>query len=266
MIRTLSIFTLFYLLVNNAFAQGTMLNGTWKSQNGSTHYKFKNLEGETYDYEIISEPSSKTEGKAKINAGLARFYQNGEVWLETSLKLTSATTLRLGDDVLTKVGDYSYNPNGSTQSSKQPEKYERVPTPTLKSVVITRVNISKIPDTKPSGASWDNYVGNYKPDVYAIIKSPTGNELWRSTGRYDDLSNSQCPVSFTLSNIGGLKIQRAYFRNVYTLELWDMDNTNLHDSMFTSEFAISAIGFDAKKLYFNNGTFEIELDLSWVVE
>lgn len=254
--KTFFLFVALYsLFCINAQAQSEHpLNGIWKNQ-GET-YKFNYIRGVQFVYHFQANPSVFGEsGVCELVSNTLTFYSEGKT-MTRQLPFKSISPFKI------QIGHLTYEWVGRFKGEVQ-QTPERVETPTIKRAVVTRINITRIPDTKPSGAAWDTYLANYKPDVYAIIKSPTGSELWRSSGRHDDLSNAQCPVSFTLSNIGGLKIPTAYFKNTYYIEIWDMDNTSYHDEMFMGQFTISSLGFDAKKIYFNDKGFEIELELSW---
>jgi hypothetical protein len=126
---------------------------------------------------------------------------------------------------------------------------------------ITHVTIEKINENHSSGRAWDNYMGNYKPDVFVIIKNSGGKEIWRSPSRYDDLNNEKCPVTWSLSGVGGLEILSDFFAERYSVELWDMDNTNFNDYM-QGWYFIPA-NSKGNGIWFEDNGFQVSFKVRW---
>jgi hypothetical protein len=239
-----------FFCVGYAQAQKDKFAGTWLLRGTQVYQKFIYQNNDGLMSQYLMQLIKNSEVASEV---IVKVAQNGSSYAYKEGKVVQSWIMSIDINVM------------SVSSDKGTKYFDKVPdivvTPSYSKGTITHVVIDKIAPTKPSGGAWDTYMGNYKPDVYAIIKSPAGNEIWRSPYRHDDLSNERCPVEWSLSNVGGIEIKKEYFHENYKFELWDMDSTTLHDHMISGSFSFS--GYEGGDLIFNGDGFKITFKVRW---
>ena len=225
-----------------------LINGFWKTENPTFLYSIEYYDANEFNLFKITKGDVKHLGYIKIQ-------QNGSFKLSIEGKdveviITPPSTGIIGKDEIEKVGGLDYVPKFSTQETA------------YRSATITKITIESINTSKPSGASWDNAIGNYKPDVFLEFRSPYNELLWTSP-QLDDVDNLKCPISISFAGVSGAKIMRAHFGEDYGFVILDRDNTSSPDTMFTGSIRISRHKEgDNFAIYEKNG-FKIKLELVW---
>ncbi len=128
---------------------------------------------------------------------------------------------------------------------------------TNRGVIIKTIRMTKFPELKPDGRRWDNYWGQYLPDVYFVIKNINTKKVLFSNHR-ERIEN--------LKLHGSARFSPGYVINdltqTYAICIYDYDSVTENDLM-GSVVLSPVIDKGEKKLKWDKDGVFLELELEW---
>ena len=126
---------------------------------------------------------------------------------------------------------------------------EKKKTRVLKNLVIDKIELLEFEPTKTNGASWDNSLGNYKPDIYLLVWDSNEKHIYKQNIAHKDVTAEQLPLVFEWPADGeaGLRFDFVDFREGFTINFYDEDSITNHDLVASIHINTFEDHYDSKK-------------------